>query len=488
MKVVLIILIVIAVLIILTAIKALFYKEGVPDVVPMEKEKVDAQRVQRHLSQAISIKTISNPDDSKVDWKEFERFHKFLEDEYPLTHKALKREKISQASLLFTWQGKNPELDGIALLSHQDVVPVSKSTENDWEHPAFEGYNDGEYIWGRGALDMKNHLICVMEAVETLLEEGYQPERNVYLCFGHNEEIVAGTNNGAQAIADTLKERGVHLIATLDEGGAIIPANVKGILEGNLAGIGIAEKGYADFKITVKAKGGHSSQPPKHTAAGEIAKVVKDLESHQFKAKLLPSVKNLFNIIGKRTSYPARLIMCNIGILKPLVLQVMKKFPPAATFVRTTTACTMLEGSPAANVLPQTASVTVNFRQLPGTSLKDTEEHIRRVVRNKSIDIELLKGKEASYVSPTDTKAFDVLTQLSHQIDKHNIVAPYLVMGGTDTYHYENICENLYRFAPFTISTQLMLTTHSTNERVPVEQLTVGVEFFKRYIKMMTNE
>lgn len=483
-----IILLVVALLIIITMIKALFYKDNVPKVVPMEKENVNEERVQRHLSQAISIKTISDPDDSKVDWSEFQRFHDFLEAEYPLTHKNLKREDISQASLLFTWEGKNPELDGIALLSHQDVVPISAGTENDWEHPAFEGHNDGKFIWGRGALDMKNHLICVMEAVESLLEEGYQPERNVYLCFGHNEEIVAGTNNGAQAIANTLKERGVHLEATLDEGGAIIPANVKGILKGNLAGVGIAEKGYADFKVTVKAKGGHSSQPPKHTAVGDISKVVQDIENHQFKSKMLPSVYNLFTIVGRRTSYPARLIMCNLRILKPLFFAIMKMFPPAATFIRTTTACTMLDGSPAANVLPQNASVTVNFRQLPGTSIKDTEEHIRKVVRNKNIDIEFLKGKEASKVSPTDSKAFDVLRELSHQIDKDNIVAPYLVMGGTDTYHYEDICDNLYRFAPFTIDASLMLTTHSTNERCPVEQLTEGVQFFKRYIKMMTNE
>ena len=69
-----------------------------------------------------------------------------------------------------------------------------------------------------------------------------------------------------------------------------------------------------------------------------------------------------------------------------------------------------------------------------------------------------------------------------------NIVAPYLVMGGTDAYNYENVCENIYRFAPFTVDTELLLTTHSTNERIPVEQLTQGVAFFKRYIRIMTKE
>ena len=121
MKTFLIILAVIAALIIITAIKASLYKQEKPQVTPMPEERVDEERVQRHLSQAIAIKTISNPDNSKVDWGEFEKFHDFLEKEYPLTHKTLKREKISQAALLYTWQGTNPDLDGIALLSHQEI-------------------------------------------------------------------------------------------------------------------------------------------------------------------------------------------------------------------------------------------------------------------------------------------------------------------------------------------------------------------------------
>ncbi len=484
----LIILAALGLFILITAVRAAFFKIKRPEVEPMPDENIDAERIQRHLTEAIKIKTISNVDESKVDWDEFKRFHDFLEREYPLVHKTLKREVVSTASLLYTWEGKNPSLDGIAMLSHQDVVPISEGTEGDWEHPPFEGYNDGEFIWGRGALDMKNHLIGVMEAVEALLEDGFVPERTVYLCFGHNEEIVAGVNNGAQAIADTLKERGVRLEATLDEGGAILPANIKGLLKGNLAGVGIAEKGNTDMRITVHAKGGHSSQPPQHTGVGKLAEVIRDLEKHQFKAKMLPMVTDMFTLIGKHMTYPGRLVVCNLPLLKPLFLAIAKRIPPAATFIRTTTACTMVEGSPAANVLPQTASVTVNFRQLPGTTTEDLEKHIRRVVRNKDIDVEFIKGKEASAVSPTDTRAFNVITELSHQLDRYNIVAPYLVMGGTDTYHYECVCDNLYRYSPFTVNTALLLTTHGTNERCPVDRLAEGVQFFKRYIRMMAGE
>ena len=142
-----------------------------------------------------------------MDWSEFEKFHAFLEERYPFIHKTLQKEVVSKASLLYKWQGKNPNLKPIALLSHQDVVPVTEGTEKDWKYPPFEGTVAEGYIWGRGAIDMKNHLIGVMESIETLLEEGFQPERDVYLCFGHDEEIMLSDNSGAITMARLLKER-----------------------------------------------------------------------------------------------------------------------------------------------------------------------------------------------------------------------------------------------------------------------------------------
>ncbi len=485
-KILLSILCILGVFIVITLIRAVFFTPKKRSIPETKEEKVDSKRAAEHLSGALKIPTVSYPETELVDWSQFERFHKYLEDSYPMIHKNLSKEVVSKASLLYHWKGKNPSLEPIALLSHQDVVPVAPGTEKDWEHSAFEGFNDGEYIWGRGALDMKNHLICVMEAVETLLEEGFEPERDVYLCFGHDEEVVASDNSGAKSIMETLKSRGVKLDSVLDEGGAILPVNVKGIINKNLAGIGIAEKGYADFEISVNSRGGHSSQPPKHTALGAMADVIKDLENHQFKAKMMPFVQQLFSNIGRNVSYPARIVTCNIRLLSPVIKLIMTKIPPAACMVRTTTAVTMSEGSPAANVLPQIASITVNFRQMPGTVTADVEKHIRKVVRNKDIDVKVLKSKEASKFSPTDSRAFKVIDELCVAQNPDNIVAPYLVMGGTDACFYEPICDNIYRFAPFLVNTSLLLCTHATNERIPVETLKAGVSFFKSYVRILS--
>ncbi len=375
------------------------------------------------------------------------------------------------------------------MLGHQDAEPVSKGTEQDWVHPAFEGYDDGEYIWGRGALDMKNHLVGVLEAVESLLEEGFEPERDVYLLFGDNEEVVANDKNGARDIMEYLKEKGVHLDCVLDEGGAMLPVDVKGVIKDKyLAGVGIAEKGYTDIEISVPAKGGHSSAPPKHSAVGELANVIRDLENHQFKAAFNENMKLLIESVSRSMTYPVRLVTCNVKALYPVLLQVFKLIPPAACMVRTTTGITMTQGSPAPNVLPQRATITVNFRSMPGTTTEDLVAHIKKVVRNKNIEVNVLNSKEASTFSPLDSRSFQIIKQLCLAIEPRSIVAPYLVMGGTDACNYEPICENIYRFGPFRADMSLMMLCHGTNERIPVSCMEDGLRFFKNFVKLASAE
>lgn len=454
---------------------------------PYPAERVDLERYSKNLSDAIKIKTISNVDESKVDWAAFDELHALFEERYPLVHKTLKKEVVGKASLLYTWEGKNPDLDPIALLGHQDVVPVSAGTEQDWEHEPFSGDVADGYIWGRGAVDMKNHVVGVLEAVETLLEDGFVPERTVLLCFGHNEEVVASPDNGAKKISDLLESRGVRLDSVLDEGGAILPIKVPGIIDKNLAGIGIAEKGYCDYRISLTAKGGHSSTPPNHTALGKMADVIKDIENNQFKSEITSIVDGLLDKVGRNTSFLARNVLCNAKYLKPVLKVVMSNIPQAASFVRTTTAVTMAEGSPQANVLPQKASVAVNFRVMPGQTIADVKTHLQKVIKNKNVEIELIGGQEPSNISPTDSRAFKAIEEICFRMNNKNVAAPYLVMGGTDARNYQNICDNVYRYSPFMLDPKLLGTMHGTNERIEIASFEDGLAFFKRYIKTLAS-
>ncbi len=471
------------------AVHAAVYTPKKSEAAPIPTETVNVERYRQNLSKAVQFKTVSYRETERVDWAQFEAFHTFLDEAYPLIAKNLTKEIIPPANLMYLWKGTRSDLKPIALLAHQDVVPVSEGTEGDWEHDAFEGHDDGEFIWGRGTVDMKNHLIAVMESVEALLEDGFVPERDVYLLFGDNEEVVANADNGAKDLMNTLKSRGITLDCVIDEGGAIIPVNVPGILNDKfIIGVGVAEKGYSDIEIVVNAKGGHSSQPPVHTALGQIAEVIRDLEANQFPASFNQNMKDLFDAIGRECTYPARLLTCNMPLLRPALLEVSKQIPFLACMVRTTTAVTMSQGSPAANVLPQRAAITVNFRAMPGTTLQDLIDHIRRVCRNKNIEINVLNSKEASKFSPTDSRAFGIIKDICNSLEPGGIVAPYLVMGGTDAYHYEEICENIYRYAPFKISTELLRCTHGTNERLPVSCMNNALVFFKNYIRRASAE
>lgn len=471
------------------AVHAALYRPKKTTAEPLPTEDINTQRYRENLSKAVQFKTISYRDSDKVNWEEFEKFHSFLDEAYPLVAKTLEKEIVPPANLVYRWKGTKPELKPIALLAHQDVVPVSSGTEDDWEHDAFSGHDDGEFIWGRGTIDMKNHLIAVMESVEALLEDGFTPERDVYLLFGDNEEVVANDKNGAHDIMETLKARGITLDSVIDEGGAIIPIDVPGVLNNKyLVGVGVAEKGYTDIEIVVNAKGGHSSQPPVHTALGQIANVIRDLENNQFKAYLNDNMKMLFDAIGRECTYPVRLITCNMPLLRPVILEVMKKIPFGACFVRTTTAVTMAQGSPAANVLPQRAAITVNFRSMPGTTKQDLVNHIATVCKNKDIEINVLNSKEASAFSPTDSKAYKVIGDVMKAIEPNSIIAPYLVMGGTDAYNYEEICENIYRYAPFQVDIGLLRCAHGTNERLPISCMENALIFFKNYIRRASAE
>jgi len=467
----------------ITAVRAAFFTAKEIKAEPLPPEDVDAARAAKRLSEAIRIQTISYPDVEKVDWEEFRRFHAFLEQSYPLIHKTLTREIIGEANLLYRWKGKDSDLPGVGLLSHQDVVPISEGTLQDWEHPPFEGHNDGEFIWGRGAMDMKNHLICVMEAVEDLIAEGYEPARDVYLLFGQDEEVVGAANAGAKQLCKTLKERGVRLDSTIDEGGAMLPLHFKKIINATVAGIGISEKGYADFEIIVNRKGGHSSQPPNHSGLGEIAEVIRALERNQFKAKMMPFLRDILDNAGRRVPYYLRLVTCNLGLLRPVILAAMKRIPPAASLIRTTTAVTQAQGSPAANVLPQKASIVANFRMMPGTKMEDVKRHIKKVSPVKDIEVEVLKYNEASVLSPTEGRSFDCIRHLVEAEHTDAMVVPFLVMGGTDSHFYGPVCDNMYRFSPFLAPVNLLLCTHATNERIPVASLGEAVGFFKRYVR-----
>ena len=474
----------VALLILIMLIRTLVFRPK--DNVQEQKAEIEltSDKIAEHLSGAIKIKTVSTPDPDKTDWKEFEKFREYLIKTYPKIHETMEREVISEHSLLYKWEGTDKNKKPLALLSHMDVVPVMPGTEGDWTQGAFSGHVDEKYVWGRGTQDMKGHLIAVCEAVEQLIGQGYKPECDIYLCFGHNEEVVGSVGGGAQAIANTLKDRGIELGMVIDEGGAVVPGTMFNIKGSDLAVIGIAEKGYADIKVTCKKKGGHSSQPPKDNGLVDLAKIIVRLNKKQRKQRFTYTVKHLFDNTGRYMNFMMRFMLSNLWITKPLVLKALSNSPTTNALTRTTVTPTMAEGSPAGNVLPQTANVNINSRVLQGEKIKDVENHIKKCAKSIDIEMELLRGKEPSGVSKIDCTEYEIVKKTVKQIHGNIPVTPYLMVGGTDSCFYENICSNIFRVGPFVMTHDALGSIHGTNEKILIETLENGVRF---YIQLINN-
>src|SRR5262245_33075705 len=184
-------------------------------VAPVTPLAVNEKAAGESLAVAIRARTVSSPDDAQLNADQFAALHAHLAQRYPRVHASLKREVIGGLSLFYTWEGSDPKQPAIALMAHQDVVPIARGTEGDWLAEPFGGVIKDGFVWGRGAWDDKANLIAEIEAVEALLASGFKPKRTVYLIFGADEEV--GGERGAKQIAKLLGDRGVKLEFVIDE-------------------------------------------------------------------------------------------------------------------------------------------------------------------------------------------------------------------------------------------------------------------------------
>ena len=433
----------------------------------------------RHLSEAIAIPTVS-AQGAAAELVRFEEFRAYLRQQYPLVHSRLQCETVAGNSLLYTWRGSGNGRP-FALLAHQDVVPVEEGTEDAWTHPPFSGIVDDIYIWGRGASDVKCLLIAILEAVERLLSQNYTPDRDIYLCFGHNEEILAGgSESGAACMSELLCSRGVQLEFVLDEGGAVLADSFMGIGK-PLAAIGTAEKGYCDFLVTVEGPGGHAAEPPADTAVTQLSRLL--LAVQPSKPHLTETVSGMLKVLGTHKSGTLGFVLRHAGVFWPLLRPILMKNKQTAAMLRTTCVATMLNASPQANVLPQNASATFNARILPGDTAEALLDRIRQKATAMGIKarVQQLRGNPPPIETPQNTPTFRRLATLSREL-LQAIPMSYLVTGCTDSAEYTRVADEIYRFYPFSLTFDELDGMHGTDERLRCDSFLKGIEFLSQFI------
>jgi carboxypeptidase PM20D1 len=445
--------------------------------------RVDAAAVAARLGAAVRFKTIALVDDVDANAAEFAGLHALLQTSFPKAHAVLQREVVGRYGLVYTWPGTDPKLPAIGLMAHQDVVPIAAGTEGDWQQPQFSGVLKDGFVWGRGAWDDKGNLMSIMEAVELLAGAGFQPRQTIYLIFGQDEEILG--ERGAAQIAKLFKQRGIHLQFVLDEG-LLITDGVLAGLNKPAALIGVAEKGYMSVQLTASATPGHSSMPPPQaemSAIGMMSAALARLEDQQMPLSVRGLSQEMFETLAPEMSAANRVFLSNLWLFKPLVEQQLQRAASTNATLRTTTALTIFNAGNADNVLPGRASATVNFRLLPGDTSDAVIAHVTDAVKNPSIKIEKGAGfSEASKVAATDAAGFQLINKTLRQLHPDVIVAPGLMIGATDSRHFDGIADNIYKFSPVRAKLEDLKRFHGTNERISTDNYVELIQFYHQLI------
>lgn len=427
------------------------------------------------LSRLVQTETVSHREDPEIE--KFRAFHKVLEELYPNVFSHCEKIEID-GNLMMRWPGKDPSLDPIGLMSHQDVVEAT----GEWKYPPFSGEIAEGRVWGRGSADTKCTVSAFYQAAEELIASGYQPECDVYLISSCTEEI---GGSGGPKMAKYMLDHGKRLFMLCDEGGSIVCDPMGGI-SGYFAAVGIFEKGYGDVKFTARGNGGHSSYPGKNTPIPKLAKFVCAVEKKSpFRSRMSPAVIAMMeNLAPYCDSFALRLLFGNLWLFKPLLTAVMPSLSgQAGAMLRTTIAFTMQRGSEGYNVLPNEASVWANLRFIPHQSTEESIRIITELAEKYGLETEVLYRGKPSRSLDLHSDAYRMAEATIREVFPGVGMMPYVVTGGTDCRFWDEVCDSCVRFGPVLYGPEQMKGMHGLNENMYAGSLPGAVDYYKAIIR-----
>ncbi|MFM9908153.1 MAG: M20/M25/M40 family metallo-hydrolase [Chitinophagaceae bacterium] len=448
-----------------------------PKYIVTNKALVISDSAIRHMSQAIQIPTISISDTSAIDTAAYQKFASFLEQSYPLIHQKLSKTIINTFSYIYEWKGQNGSFAPIVLMGHYDVVPVEQAVINKLSVAPFSGTITDTCIWGRGAADDKSSVIAILEGTEAMLRNGFTPQRTIYLCFGHDEEI---SGKGADAIVKYFEQRKIRPEMVLDEGGEITIQNATEFSR-PIAVIGVAEKGYASYELLVEKAGGHSSIPAKETSIDILAAALHKLRTTESPARLTPQLSEFLDRVGSSSNkFISRLAAANMWLFEGQIKKIVEKEPEGYAMTHTTIVPTIIESGIKDNVVPTRAKAIVNSRILTGETTKSVEEYIRKVIADERVAIKLIgkMGTDPSPATSSGSPAFKRIESALSKIVPDVIPSPYQMVGATDSRFYRRISDGVVNFFPMTDAKGY----HGIDERIPILDLKRGIHFVQTII------
>lgn len=379
-----------------------------------------------------------------------------------------------RASVVVRTPGRDSSRPGLVLHGHTDVVPAAAE---DWQVDPFEAVEKDGCIWGRGAVDMKDMDAMLLANVRHLARTGQQPPRDIVWAFFADEE--AGGVKGAGHVVEKHPEWFEGCTEAISEvGGFSITLEGKGTGAPERAYLlQTAEKGIAWLRLHAHGRAGHGSVPNPENALVRLAGAINRISAHPWPRTYIASVRELFDGIAGITgatwdNEDAEAILSRLGGARGFVEGTL----------RDTSNFTMLDSGYKHNVIPQTASASLDCRFLPGheDELMDTI----RELAGEFVEVEILH-KDVALEASTSGELVESMKRALLKEDPGAHVLPYCLSGGTDNKHLSRLGIEGYGFAPLMLPPDLDFVGmfHGIDERVPVDALTFGTRVLQRLIE-----
>lgn len=435
------------------------------------KEKDD---VVKKLGELIRIKTISYEDKGKIDFTTFQTYIDKVKELYPLVFSKCEFTQTKEYAIKLKLKGKSDK-EPTVLMAHYDVVPVTDG----WKHDPFLGEVVDGSIYGRGAFDTKCTMVCALSALEVALKDNYIPQNDLYLCFGSNEEVYGDSQ---VKIVEEMKKAGIKPALVLDEGGGIMNGAFPGVNK-DTALLAVVEKGMVNVKLTIESNGGHSSTPRKNGPVVRLAKAITKLEKNPMKPKYTKAVLELLNVMGKNCIFPLKIVFANMWLFKGLVKVLFTKLSAdTRALVSTTFAFTMLNGGSQTNIIPNHVEANINVRIAPFDTLDDVINHIKKVIDDDSIQISTSNINKMYNECSFTSKGYNIIKDTTLETYEGSVVAPFIMFGGTDGRHYNEISDCVIRFSPIKVTNEERAGMHGLDESLSVASLEKCQEFYQRLL------
>ena len=469
----------IAVLVILAAVvigRTVKFKAPAGEKKETQSVEYDSDKAVSNLQALVRCRTVSYYDHSLEDNAEFDKLIGLLPELYPNFWKTCPLTRFDGRGLLFKWEGKKHD-EASVMMAHYDVVPVN---ESGWTKPPFDALIDENGImWGRGTLDTKNTFNASLTAADHLIAKGFVPEHDVYFAYSGGEEI---NGEGAVNIVNWFSEQGIRPALVLDEGGAVVQDVFPGVKR-PCGMVGIAEKGMMNVKFTAKSAGGHASAPKPGSPLVRLSRAAVKLEEHPFKYHMTKPAAEMFNTLGRHSSFLYRMIFANFWLFGGLFDMICKKGGGTINaLMRTTVALTQSKGSSAPNVIPPEAEMIANLRLNPEDSIASAKEYLRKVIDDDSISIEVGDSMEPSPISETDCEAWNKVAESVSETWDGCIVSPYLMVQCSDSRHYKDISNHVYKFSVADMTADQLESIHGNDEHISVSTVRKASEFYIRLL------